>query len=497
MPYVLGIDLGTGSVKALVAELARARVVGVSQESYGYSAKDAVRAEQDPGVLLGSTLRAIRGVLRSASVPGDRIIAVGLSGQMHGTVLYGADGEVLGNILTWEDQRVSPELLKEIRRLGKGVANRSGCGIATGYCGPTLFALKRQDKRVYRRVRHLLLPTDWLRRELTGCGFLTDTSNGSSSGFFDAERARWNVPLLNCLGIEPDLFPEVKQGRDVGGRIKRSIARRTGLREGTPVTVGGGDQPLSMIGSGICRPGGGIIVNIGTGGQVAMVRRRYMRHDELITFCFPGGGYSVLGATLSAGAALRWWESMVAESARAVRAKGASRKRGAYEAMSRAARDAELGSGGVRFLPLLAGTRVQPTLKGSFLGLSSDAGLAEMTRAVMEGVTFELYRLYRMFRLKRDHAIVGAGGGFSSRVWGQIAADVFGNTIRRTACQEQAALGAALLAGVMIGSYQTLDEACKRVRFKPTKISPATPNVSLYRRIWREGYRDLFETPTD
>ena len=102
-----------------------------------------------------------------------------------------------------------------------------------------------------------------------------------------------------------------------------------------------------------------------------------------------------------------------------------------------------------------------------------------------------------MFKLKRDHAIVGAGGGLSSDVWGQIAADVFGNTIRLTTCQEQAALGAALLAGVMIGSYGTLAEACGRVRFKPAKISPVAANVGLYRRIWREGYRDLFETPMD
>lgn len=492
MPYVLGIDLGTGSVKALVAELPRGRVAGVSQESYGYAVKDAVRAEQGPRLLLESTLGAIRDVLRCASVPGDRIAAVGLSGQMHGTALYGADGELLGNIVTWEDQRVSPELLDEIRRLGRGAANRSGCGLATGYCGPTLFALKRHDKSLYRRTGHVLLPADWLRRELTGCGFCTDTSNGSSSGFFDTERVRWNVALFERLGVNPDLFPEVKHGYDIGGHITRRIARRTGLKEGTPVTVGGGDQPLSMIGTGICRPGGGIIVNIGTGGQVAMVRRKYMRHDELITFCFPGGGYSVLGATLSAGAALRWWESMVSECAEAVRAKGAVREGGAYEAMSRAARNAEPGAGGVRFLPLLSGSRVRPTLKGSFCGLNPDTGLAEMTRAVMEGATFELYRLYRMFELKRDHAIVGAGGGFSSDVWGQIAADVFGNTIRRTACQEQAALGAALLAGVMIGSYRTLDEACRRVRFKPAEISPLAANVALYKRIWRESYRDLF-----
>jgi xylulokinase len=497
MPYVLGIDLGTGSVKTLVAELPRGRVVGVSQESYGYALKDAVRAEQDPDVLLESTLRAIREALRCASVPGDRIVAVGLSGQMHGTVLYSADGDVLGNIVTWEDQRVSPELLEEIRRLGKGAANRSGCGIAAGYCGPTLFALKRHDKGLYRRVRHVLFPTDWLRRELTGCGFSTATSNGSSSGFFDTECVRWNVPLLNRLGIEPRLFPGVKQGYDVGGSVTRGIARRTGLKEGTPVSVGGGDQPMSMIGSGICRPGGGIIVNIGTGGQVAMVRKKYMRHDELITFCFPGGGYSVLGATLSAGAALRWWENMVAECAEAARAKGVLRKGGAYETMSRAARNAAPGAGGVRFLPLLAGSRVRPTLKGSFRGLNPNTGLAEMTRAVMEGVTFELYRLYRMFRLKRDHEIVGAGGGFSSRVWGRIAADVFGNTIRLTTCQEQAALGAALLAGVMAGFYGSLDEACRRVRFKTARISPVAANVSLYRRIWRESYRDLFETPTD
>ena len=496
MHCVLGIDLGTGSVKALVAALPTGRVLAVCQKTYGYAVKDAVRAEQDPRVLLESTLAAIRDALDAASIAGDRIAAVGLSGQMHGTSLYGADGAVLGNIITWEDQRVSPELLDEIRRRGKGAANRSGCGIATGYCGPTLFALKRRDNRLYRRVKHVLLPTDWLRRELTGGGFCTDTSNGSSSGFFDTERVRWNVPLLRRLDLKPELFPDVQHAFDVGGRIGRGIARRSGLKEGTPVTVGGGDQPLSMIGSGICRPADGAILNIGTGGQVATVRKTYMRHDELITFCFPGGGYSVLGATLSAGAALRWWQDLVAESAAAATgAKSACRQAGGgYELMSRIARDAGPGAGGVRFLPLLAGTRVRPSLRGSFSGLNPDTALADMTRAVMEGATFELYRMYRMFRLKRKHTIVGAGGGFSSPVWGQIAAEIFDNAVRLTACKEQAALGAALLAGVMMGTYKTLPDACKRVRFRRADITPVAATVAQYKRIWQDSYRQLFET---
>jgi xylulokinase len=492
---VLGIDLGTGSVKALVASLPTGRVLAVTQKTYGYAVKDAVRAEQDPRTLLESALAATRDALHAASIAGERIAAVGLSGQMHGTALYGADGAVLGNIITWEDQRVSRELLDEIRQPGKNAANRSGCGIATGYCGPTLFALKRQNSRLYRRVKHVLLPTDWLRRELTGGGFCTDTSNGSSSGFFDTDRVRWNTALIRRLDLQPELFPDVKHAFDVGGRLSPRIARRTGLREGTPVTVGGGDQPLSMIGSGICRPGDGVILNVGTGGQVATVRRTYMRHDELITFCFPGGGYSVLGATLSAGAALRWWQRLAAESAAAATRTEGTRPEagGGFESMSRIARDAEPGADGVRFLPLLTGTRVRPSLRGSFSGLNHDTGLADMTRAVMEGVTFELYRLYRMFGLKRKHTIVGAGGGFSSRVWGQIAADIFGNAIRLTTCQEQAALGAALLAGVMIGAYRTLPDACTRVRFRKAEITPAATTVAHYKRIWQDGYRQLFE----
>jgi xylulokinase len=116
-----------------------------------------------------------------------------------------------------------------------------------------------------------------------------------------------------------------------------------------------------------------------------------------------------------------------------------------------------------------------------------------MTRAVMEGVTFELYRHYRMFGLRRNHRVIGAGGGFSSRVWGQIAGDVFGNPIRLTSCQEQAALGAALLAGVTIGTYRTMRDACKRVGFKRAEIRPIPDNVAQYDRIWQESYRELFE----
>lgn len=394
MKCVVGIDLGTSGVKALVAELPAGRVLAIGQVNYGYAVKDNVRAEQDPCVLLESTVSAIREVLRAADLTGSRIAAIGLSGQMHGTVLYAENGKILGNIITWEDQRVSPRLLQEIRHLGTGSLERSGCGLATGYCGMTLFALKRHDKSLYRRIRHVLLPTDWLRRELTECGFATDRSNGSSSGLFDTRRGRWNDPALVRLGLDPRLVPDVKETFDVGGRISRATAKRIGLKEGTPVTVGGGDQPLSMIGSGICSPGDGIIINIGTGGQVATISKRYKRDKELITFGFPGGGYSVLGATLSAGAALRWWETVLGQHVSSGTGSDRVARRG-YEAMSCAAGNAGPGAGGVCFAPMLAGTRARPDLTAAFSGLKSGTGLSEMTRAVMEGVAFELYHLYR------------------------------------------------------------------------------------------------------
>lgn len=484
--YTLGIDLGTNSVKSLILELESGQVIGFGQRSYPYI--EGTESEQDPVYIKNMVLQSIYDAIASSMVNTREIKAVGLSGQMHGTVLYNRNGELISNIITWEDRRCEKSFLDEIARIGGDDIQKSGCGISTGFLGPTLYHIVRNSKI---DVGHVLLPTDWLRQELTGNRtFLTDTSNGSSSGFFHTQERDWNYRLIRKLGLSEEVFPKVTSTIAIDTVISKPIAEATGLVAGTPVAVGGGDQPLSMIGCGVSNPDQGIILNIGTGSQVSKVGEEYQKERETIVFCFPEKGYSLLGAALSGGAALKWWRTVSEDCARMY---GISSYEGKiYQKMDQIAWNVPPGSDGLAFIPYLSGTRVQPELKASFLGISRDHSYAHFTRAVMEGVVFELYYLYEKLQTsgQEDIPIIAAGGGFSSQLWAQIASDIFDKEIKITQYQEQAALGDALIAGVAIGYYKNIKESCERVRYKGNVIKPNRESVLIYKDIYKTLYRE-------
>jgi xylulokinase len=485
--YALGIDLGTNSVKALIVELRTGRVEEIGQRSYGYIS--GTEAEQDREFVWDMVIQAVRETLAQTSLPAgsaSQIRAVGLSGQMHGTVLYDRTGKCASNIITWEDSRCGKDVLDEITSIGGQDVHKSGCGLATGFLGSTVYYIARHSGTEIGRV---LLPTDWLRQELTGeRTFLTDHSNGSSTGFFDTQNRNWNYGLIGKLDLSEDIFPRVISTIAFDGGISKSTAEATGLAAGIPVTVGGGDQPLSMIGSGICDPSHGLLLNIGTGSQISKVGA-YMKEEGTIVFCFPESGYSLLGAALSGGAALKWWRtfSEACASIYGIR----SPKGNTYQKMDRWAAEIPPGADGLAFIPYLTGTRVKPDLKASFMGITRHHSYAHFTRAILEGVIFELYYLYGKLapRSSDDLPMIVAGGGFSSRLWTQIAADIFGREVRMTECQEQSALGAALIAGVGLGYYSDMNEACEKVKYRPEVVKPEKGNVEKYRDIYGVQYQ--------
>jgi len=432
-------------------------------------------------------IQSIRQAVENSGINAEMIICVGLSGQMHGTVLYNRSGECISNIITWEDSRCSKDFLDEIASIvGEGV-QKSGCGIATGFLGPTVYHITRHSNL---EIGHVLLPADWLRQELAGeRTFLTDHSNGSSSGFFDTQNRDWNYDLLRKLNLPEDIFPKAISTCAFDGGVSKLTAEATGLDPGVPVTVGGGDQPMSMIGSGICQPSDGFLLNIGTGSQISRMSNDYAKKEGTIVFCFPERGYSLLGAALSGGASLSWWREV---------SEGCARMYGLdppggniYQEMTRLAAEIPPGADGLVFIPYLSGTRTRPDLKASFAGLTRHHGYAHFVRAILEGVIFELYHFYERLVDNSDSGVplIAAGGGFSSRLWTQIAADIFDKEVRTTACQEQAALGAALTAGTGSGYYPDMKEACGKVKYKAEVAKPKRENVEKYRRIYETKYR--------
>lgn len=481
--YSLGIDLGTNSVKSLILDLNNGEIKGLGQKNYTYI--QGTSSEQDRQNVWNMVVESIKDAISNAGIKADMIKCVGLSGQMHGVVLYDLAGKPISNIITWEDDRCDKAFLDEVAQIGENEVKKSGCGIATGFLGLTLYHISRHSNL---NIGHALLPTDWLRQELTGeKTFKTDHSNGSSSGFFDTQAGNWNYPLIEKLGLSKDIFPKVASALEFDGGISSSTAEATGLKTGTPVTIGGGDQPLSMIGSGICESSDGFLLNIGTGSQVSRASDVYIKKGDTIAFCFPEHGYSLLGAALSGGASLNWWR-MIAEGC--IRMYGLNPSEiSVFKEMSKIASEAPTGSHGLAFIPYLSGTRANPDLKASFVGLTRHHNYSHLTRAIMEGVIFELYHFYEKLKGDLDNVqLIGAGGGFSSDLWSQIASDIFEKELKLTICQEQASLGASLIAGVGFGHYSDMKEACRMVKYKPTVINPKNLNTEIYRQIYEKHY---------
>ncbi|MFH0963068.1 MAG: FGGY family carbohydrate kinase [Planctomycetota bacterium] len=451
MEALVGIDAGTSSVKALVVSALDGRTLGFAQREIEYARRTARFAEQDAREMVRRARETAREAIDKARRRGKAdALCVGLSGQMHGGTLFGAGGKALTSIVTWEDQRATPGAIAEVRRKAGRAIRRSGCGFATGYLGATIASLGKADRR---KVRHFLTTTDVMRRGLTGeREFTTDESNASSTGLFDTAKRRWNEELFEALELSPGIAPRVAGTWEIAGRVTRESARATGLWEGTPVCTGGGDQPMSMIGAGVVEEGDGALVNIGTGSQIARKIERYRAEEGLITFAFPGGGYSILGASLSGGAAFSWWRSVV--------------EKFSFGELLGLAGETEAGSGGVVFTPLLAGTRARPELRGRFENLATHHGLKELTRAVLEGIVAELYGYSMKMGNGKDAFLRATGGLSGAQVVQEILAGFFRRPVKVRTGIAEAALGAAIVAAVGSGLCKGLVEATRKLSRK-------------------------------
>jgi len=482
---LLGIDLGTSSVRvAVVDECGNIR--GLGQKEYPIEVPRPGWAEQDVGVWWRNTVAATRQALAEADVTSRQITGLGLSGQMHGTVLVNERGEDLGPAVIWADTRSSEEAARLNEALGlETLAQVAGSRVAPGFMAATLAWIARYEPQRLEVARYALLPKDYLRLRLTG-EVATEPSDGSATLLMDINEARWSGLLTKAVGVEMDILPPVIASTDVAGQLSAAAAAELGLPEGLPVVAGAGDQAAQAVGNGVIT-GDVASSTIGTGGQLLQPCRMPKPDPQLRVHCFchalPGVWF-LMGAILSAGLSLRWWRDILGLTGSDV-----------YARIDEEARGTEPGAGGVIFLPYLLGERtphMDPRLRGAFIGLTLRHGRGHLARAIMEGVVFALRQgMDIMAELAEKPAkVVASGGGAKSDVWMHIQADGFGLPITTVVGEERAVVGAAMLAGVgtgVFGSPEEAREAC--VRYGPP-VMPEASRSSVYESLF-ELYRDL------
>ncbi|MGD8453240.1 MAG: xylulokinase [Phycisphaerae bacterium] len=491
--YLLGIDVGTTGSKALLID-AGGEVRGEATTEYPLSTPRPLWAEQDPETWWSATVTSIRAVLEQAGVEGRQVVGVGLTGQMHGLVLLDGQGRVLRPCIMWNDQRTAAQCAAITERVGaRRLIELTGNPVLPGFTAPKIVWVRENERGVYDRAAHVLLPKDYLRYRLTGEHF-GEVSDASGTSLFDVGRRCWSDEMLAALDIPRAWLPEVTESPVASAKISAQAAAETGLVAGTPVVGGGGDQAAQAVGTGIAAEGV-VSVTLGTSGVVFAGCGAYRPEPEgrLHAFCHAVPGmWHLMGVMLAAGGSFRWYRDQVGRSECAAAEQAG---RDPYELLTESAAEAPAGCEGLLFLPYLSGERTphpDPNARGVFCGLTLRHTRAHMTRAVMEGITYGLRDSLELMRglglsIRQVRA---SGGGARSPLWRQMLADVFDAEIVTVNVTQGAAYGAALLAGVGLGVYTSVGQACERAVRVTQRCAPG-PAVGVYASYYPH-YRALY-----
>ena len=449
MKYIIGIDVGTQSVKAGLVSLSDMELGRVTSRDYPSGAL------QSADVICESACAALRELTEYAG--GGNVEGIGLSGQMHGTVLFDSTDRLIGPIINWQDERANArsdrfggkttvERMTEL--IGPDIFPDLGIDVmASGFLGATLFHLMEFEPETFGNVAHAILPTDFVRRHITDGGpYVTDVTNAFSAGVFNTRESVWHDECIRRLGLPRGIFPEVRQPGDIAGEVGPRAAQLTGMRAGTPVAVGGGDNQMAMIGSGVFAPDSPLLINIGTSGQVCAVTPNYVKIPGVDTRSFIRGRFALVGAGITGGICYTWLRNLILDDARLIGARPESGGK-LFAALDRLADAVPFGCDGLKFEPFLRGTRREPSKRAAFTGIGHhNFTLGHRARAVMEGVVAELLDFYNQFEGVSATRLAGAGNGLvKSDIWRRITARMFGMTLQ-VMDFENAVYGAALVA---------------------------------------------------
>lgn len=480
--YFIGIDVSTTASKALVID-EQGTVVASHGQAHELSTPRPLWSEQDPRQWWDATCASLRAVLRQVSA-GD-VAAIGLTGQMHGLTLLDANNQILRPAILWNDQRSGPQCAAITAQVGaQWLYQHIGSLMLPGFTAPKIAWVREHEPELFAQTAHILLPKDYVRLLLTGA-YVTDVSDGSGIALMDIAKRDWSNELLAALDIPRALLPDLCEGPEVCAHVSAAGAAATGLRVGTPVVGGAGDQPATAIGSGILRRGQ-TSITVGTSGVVFTANDHYQPEPDgrLHTFCHavPGQWFH-MGVMLSAAGGMRWLHDALAA--------GSS-----YEQLSELAAGAPRGADGLVFVPYLTGERhphPDPLARGAFVGLTLRSGMGQLVRAVMEGVAFGLrdnLELLRGLGVQPDQAAL-SGGASQSPVWRQILTDIAGIPLYTINSSEGAALGAAILAAVGAGGWPDVPSACNDLIRQVDVSAPDPQALAEYERLY-PIYRQLY-----
>jgi xylulokinase len=479
----LGIDVGTGGSRTVLIDESGKVVASAMAEHEPFASPEIGWAEQEPEDWWRAVVLTIRQVLENANA--DEIGAISFSGQMHGAVLLNDADQVLRPALIWCDQRTEKQCAEITEKIGaETLINLVSNPAVTGFTLSKLLWVRENEPEVWQQVKTILLPKDYIRLKLSG-DKASDVADSSGTLLFDVQNRKWSDEMLSAFQMDRSLFPQVYESIEVTGKISKPAAEETGLKEGTLVIAGAGDNAAGAIGMGITQLGV-VSATIGTSGVIFAVTARPSLDlkGRIHTLChaIPNRWHNT-GVTQSAGLSLKWFHENFGNDM-------------SYRELDSEAAKVPSGSDGAIWLPYLMGERtphLDANARAAFVGLTASHTKAHMIRAVLEGVAFSLrdsLEIFKELRVPIERIRLG-GGGAKSKLWRQIQADVYGQPVEILEADEGAAFGAALLAGVGSGAWESVDEASDKTILILERVEPNKDAVDALNRNY-ESYKLLY-----
>lgn len=479
----LGIDVGTGGSRTVVIDENGKVLATVTAAHEDFASPQIGWAEQNPDDWWRACVTAIREVLQTLKA--EEIAAIGFSGQMHGSVFLDESDKVIRPAILWCDQRTEKQCLEITEKIGaKKLITLVSNPAVTGFTLPKILWLKENEPQNFEDVKTILLPKDYIRLKLSG-DKASDVADSSGTLLFDVPHRKWSSEMLSAFEIDGEMLPKVYESTEVTGKVSKKAADETGLKAGTLLVAGAGDNAAGAIGMGITKKGK-TSATIGTSGVIFAVTDapKLDLKGRIHTLChaIPNRWHNT-GVTLAAGLSFKWFRENFGD--------GRS-----YHELVNEAEKISSGSDGAIWLPYLMGERtphLDPNARAAFVGLTANHTKGHLTRAVLEGVAFSLRDSLEIF--KESGAEISSvrlgGGGAKSKLWRQIQADVYNMPVEMIEADEGAAFGAAILAGVGAGAWKTVDEACEKTIRVIESVEPNSESVEKLNRNY-EAYKMLY-----
>jgi len=485
MKYVIGVDLGTSSVKVLLVDQTGS-VVGEVSRSYPLIQEKSGYSEQDPNQWVEKTIEALAELVANFHGNPSDIEGISFSGQMHGLVILDEQLQLLRNAILWNDTRTTEQCEQIYHIIGKEKLLEVTKNVALeGFTLPKILWVKQYEPNIFEKIHVFMLPKDYLRFRMTEKIHM-DYSDAAGTLLLDIAKKEWSGELCEALGIDPTICPPLVESSDFIGTLTKEFADKTGLNEATKVFAGGADNACGAIGAGILSSDK-TLCSIGTSGVVLSYEETKDRDFKGKVHYFNHAkedAYYTMGVTLAAGYSLSWFKEVFANDEN-------------FNDFVSEIEEVPVGSNGLLFTPYIVGERTphpDANIRGGFIGVDSKHTRAHFVRAVIEGITFSLNESIEIFRGagKQIDTIISIGGGAKNETWLQIQADIYDAKIMKLASEQGPGMGAAMLAAYGCGWFDSLDQCADEFLDVVKVYEPIPENVKRYRELFKI-YQEVYE----